>query len=185
MLLGRPDRNAVRVKRPRELAGVVEADADGGFRLPRHPPAAEEALKVDHQVEPKVAQPLAEPQQFLCRRGAAPRVGEPAALEADDVEAGQPIEQPRARGRDEPRDLCVRPVLAQQVPDGQRVHDVADRARLDEQDPLRRGWKLDRHETMVPFASDAVSRASLADARAAYGAYPWHSASESARVYCA
>ena len=128
-------RHAVRVEQRRHLARVGEADADRRARLPRQPAAAEQALEVDDEVELPLAQLACEAEQSHRRRRAAPARAEAASLEADHlVELRVAVEQPRARRRHEPRDVRLRPAPAEQVQHRQRVHDVADRAGLDDQD---------------------------------------------------
>ena len=51
MLLRRIDPHAVRVKNRRQLARVGEADANRRAGQPRQQAAAQQALKIDHEVK--------------------------------------------------------------------------------------------------------------------------------------
>jgi hypothetical protein len=139
MLLARADVDAVRVEERGQFAPVRESDSNRRAGLPRHPAAAEEPLQVDDEIKLPAAQVLHERDQTLCRRRLAPPTAEVAALEQDYlVQQRVVLQQVRARRREQPRDVRLRPAAAQQVEHRQRVHDVADRARLDQQDAAGR-----------------------------------------------
>src|SRR5438128_1980613 len=97
------NRHAMRVKEPPELPRIRWPDADRGRGRTGHPPAAQKALKIDHQIEPAPPKRARKPPHREHRSRAAPAMTKPAAIEQDHfIELRVPFDEPCAGGSNHP-----------------------------------------------------------------------------------
>ncbi len=138
--------NLVRVGEPAPLAGVREPHADRRPTRARHNSAAQKALHVDHEIEPAAAQFPAETPQSADR--AKPLEGGP--VERERVrEVRVPGQERLARLVHHPGNAGVREPLPQGRENGERMDDVAERARLDDRDAAGL-HPVERHAESLP-----------------------------------
>ena len=126
-------RDHVGVEPRRPFAGRAEADAAGRPAGQRHQAGAQQPLQIDDQIEPQPPQVSARSRNDWAAPPQTAARG--AAVEGQRlVEVGMAAQQIGVGPIDDPADVGVREAAAQGGQDGQAVNDVAEGARLEQDD---------------------------------------------------
>ncbi len=113
---------------------MFESDDTIGFSACGEIGAAEKTLKVDHEI-------VAAKTQFLIRPVGSPEQSEeslefPAGKRNDLMQKGDAVQNRAPFGVGKPIDFCLRSRPGEALNGGNRVYNISERARFDDQDSL-------------------------------------------------